>query len=930
VRFVLFTSWLFGFCVLRVEAQVSYTGGVVTQDFNTLPTTGSFTASAPGPLELSAAPISASGMVGWSIAPSNSPATNLAKLRADSGSSSAASHLSSGTVASSDRALGVIASSSYVGRSTVTLTNDTGALLTEITVAFTGEQWRWGGSANLNTLTFAYSVNGGAFVAVPSLNFTTRTTTGGTVLDGNAAANRAAISATLTNIPWGVGQTLVLRWSDANEGSDDDTLAIDDFSFSAAAGTLSGLTAINSIQGSGVTSPMVGSAVTIEGIVTGDYQAAAAMGGFYVQAAAVNHDANAATSEGIFVDDNGSYEVALGDVVRVSGTVAEVSGVTTMSAATVIGKVGMAALPSPVSVALPVATTSALERHEGMTVQFDQTLTVTSVSQLGSDGRLTLSSGGGVETPTNWIDPNDVSAAGTTSTGATNAAAINAQESADTRRKLVLDDASTVGYPDITPYFNAQNTRRCGDTISSVTGHFSYNTGENRLQPSAPVVFTDANPRPITPPAVGGRLKVAGMNALNYFLTLGSRGAANGTELQRQQDKLVAQIIGLNADVLGIVEIENLGTTAIDTLVSAINAGLGSAVYARVPEPSGAGGDIGRVAMIYKPATVTPGATSYTDSHGVWNRWPLAVCFTEVSTGAKFIACVNHFKSKSSEGATGLDIDQNDGQSAFNERRRQQATRLLTFLATVKTAAASDNVLVIGDLNAHLQEDPIDILRAGGYVDQLSVFTPGAYSYSFDESRGLLDHAFSSPELASQITGAAPWHINADEPAFLDYTLLGKTLAQREINVGTAYRASDHDPILVGLSLTAPSVSYSSWAASITWPLGTNDTPTGDADGDGMTNLEEFILEADPLVHDRHLRPKLSFSTSTQLSFEYRQRRNTTGYTVVPQWSPDLVTWTDQAAGTVQSQPSATTDLKRLLLDVTGHTRGFMRLHIRP
>lgn len=132
-----------------------HTGRVVTQDFNTLPTTWSFTASAPGPLELSAAPISASGMIGWSIAPTNAPATTLAEHRADPGSSNVGSHLSSGTVAGADGALGVIASGNYVGKSMGTLVNHSGSLLTEITVGFKGEQWRQGGGSNLTTLSAA-------------------------------------------------------------------------------------------------------------------------------------------------------------------------------------------------------------------------------------------------------------------------------------------------------------------------------------------------------------------------------------------------------------------------------------------------------------------------------------------------------------------------------------------------------------------------------------------------------------------------------------------------------------------------------------------------------------------------------------------------------------------------------------------------------
>ena len=872
-------------------------------------------------------------MAGWSITATSGSVA--AKLRADAGTSTTASHLSSGTGTASDRALGMLASGSYIGRAGLVLVNDTGGILTEFTLAYTGEQWRNGGSGTANKLAFEYAVDSssiasGSYTAATALSFTSPVvgTTSG-ALDGNLSGNRTVITGTVTNVPWGPGQTLVLRWSDADEGGSDDALAIDDLSFSAVTGSLPVITRIHSVQGSGVTSPQLGNVVTVEGIVTGDFQGASpALGGFYMVEQAANFDADPVTSEGIFVSESGNYDVKPGDVVRVTGTVAEVSGVTTITSTTFIGVTGADVVPGAIVVSLPPATTSGLERYEGMLVQFNQTLTVTDVSSLGSAGELTLSSGGVIETPTESMDPNDSPASGTTSTGAAHAAAINAQESLNTRRKLVLDDASRAANPYPTPYLSAQLTRRCGDTLTTVAGYFSYASGENRLQPVGAVTFADSNPRLLSPPVVGGRLRVAGMNALNYFTTLGSRGASNAFELQRQQDKIVEEIVGLNADVVGLMEIENNGTTALDTLLNAVNAALGAAVYARVPEPSGTGGDLVRVAMIYKPEKLTPDAPSYTDSSSVWNRWPLAVAFTEVGTGARFVACVNHFKSKSGTGATGLDVDQNDGQGPFNDRRRQQAAQLLSFIATVQTAASTSNALVFGDLNAYSQEDPVDILRAGGLVDQTAIHAPGSYSYVFDGMRGHLDHALTTSGLSSQVTGVANWHINADEPPVLDYTLAGKNAAQQAINTGTAFRASDHDPVLVGLSLDIPPLTYATWASTIAWPVGAVTSELGDVDGDGLTNLEELFLSTDPLSPDAHLRPQ-GVIINNLLQYDYRCRNGINGYTLVPQWSDNLSTWNDLASGTVVSAVSSTTDVRRVQLDITGLSRCFVRFKIR-
>ena len=116
---------------------------------------------------------------------------------------------------------------------------------------------------------------------------------------------------------------------------------------------------------------------------------------------------------------------------------------------------------------------------------------------------------------------------------------------------------------------------------------------------------------------------------------------------------------------------------------------------------------------------------------------------------------------------TGADADQNDGQAAFNAARKAQATALLGFISTVQTAANDLDVLVIGDLNSYTEEDPIDILRAGGLIN----LDNDGYSYVFNGQAGSLDHALATPSLAAQIAATSVWHINADEPRILDYNV---------------------------------------------------------------------------------------------------------------------------------------------------------------
>jgi uncharacterized protein len=138
-------------------------------------------------------------------------------------------------------------------------------------------------------------------------------------------------------------------------------------------------------------------------------------------------------------------------------------------------------------------------------------------------------------------------------------------------------------------------------------------------------------------------------------------------------------------------------------------------------------------------------------------RAPVAQTFRVISgasAGAKLSVIVNHFKSKGS-GGTGADADQGDGQGFYNATRKAQATALLSFITTVQTVANDPDVLIIGDLNAYSEEDPIDILRAGGLVKLDSA----GYSYVFDAQTGSLDHALATPSLVAQIANTGVWHI---------------------------------------------------------------------------------------------------------------------------------------------------------------------------
>jgi uncharacterized protein len=610
----------------------------------------------------------------------------------------------------------------------------------------------------------------------------------------------------------------------------------------------SALTSIPSIQGTTPTSALVNSSVNFEGVVTGDFQGANKLSGFFVQDR--NGDGNANTSDGILVylpafNALSSIDVFPGDYVQVTGTVKEFKSATTdpgtlteIDTVTALTVCGSSPIPTPTTVTLDAATSQNLEPFEGMLVQFTQALTVSETFSLSRYGEMTLSAGGRLFNPTNNNRPG--------SAGALAAAAGNIN------RKILLDDGSTNTNLNPIPYLSAADTtgtRRIGDSTTGLTAIMSYGFNLFRLQPTTPPVFVADNPRSSSPNSVGGTLKVAAANVLNFFTNLDlnatiinskglsyqPRGAQSAAELTRQRNKTLSALSTMNADVFGLIEVENNGNgtgSALQNLVDGLNSIVGANIYAAIEDPAlGVGTDAIHVAIIYKPASVTPLGAAVSDPAPIHNRPPVAQTF-RTRTGSTFTVVVNHFKSKGCTGATGLDIDAGDGQGCFNDRRKQQATQVLSFIETLKTRASDTDVLVVGDLNAYGFEDPIDLLtNASNPLTSLNLQIPVAdrYSYVFNGETGYLDHALSSASLTTQVTGVTEWHVNADEPITLDYNLdqgyAPNPPKADDRYAATQYRYSDHDPVLVGLNLTSDSNTTINAAPTLT--LSGSSTATG-------------------------------------------------------------------------------------------------------
>jgi predicted extracellular nuclease len=583
-------------------------------------------------------------------------------------------------------------------------------------------------------------------------------------------------------------------------------------------------TSIYAVQGNGAASPLVGLEVAIEGIVVGDFQNNASpdngdLNGFHVQDP--TGDGDPATSDGIFVYAPGGIDVSVGDAVRVRGSVSEYYGLTEIGASQIwVCSSGNSIAPTVLS--LPVTSVDDFEAYEGMLVTFPQALIISEYFNFDRYGEIVLTSQRHL-TPTAEFEPGVPSI----------------QAAADfLLDKITLDDGRSVQNPDpaIHPngsIFDLNNLFRGGDTVANVTGVMDYNFDLYRIQPTQGADYTPVNPRPTEPEVVGGTLKVVSMNTLNYFSTIDQgtsywicgpaqnqecRGADTFDEFTRQRDKIIAAISVMNADVIGLLEIENnINDEAVQNLVDGLNTALGAGTYDYI-HTGVIGTDAIKVAMIYKPATVSlVGNYAILDSSvdprfiDIKNRPVLAQTFMDNTTGGIFTVAVNHLKSKGSDCNDVGDPDLGDGAGNCNITRTWAAQALVDWLATDPTGSGDSDFLIIGDLNSYDHEDPIDAIKAGSddilgtaddYTDLVFQFQgEDAYSYVFDGQIGYLDYGLASANLLGQVTGVADWHVNADEPDLIDYDMSFKLPAQDALYASDPYRYSDHDPVIIGLNI---------------------------------------------------------------------------------------------------------------------------------
>jgi hypothetical protein len=571
--------------------------------------------------------------------------------------------------------------------------------------------------------------------------------------------------------------------------------------------------------------------VTTKGVVVGDFEGTASASGFYIQDSI--GDGDAATSDGIFVFTGNADLANVGDVVRVTGFARERFNQTTLNGSNSNG----AAVPAAnvvncgsgsvaaTDVFMPFANADEPERYEGMLVNFPQDLVIAEYFNYDRFGELVLAlpltgedrpyTGTAIDEP---------------------GAAANARTLANSLSRITLDDAQSAQNPVVIRHpngdpFSLTNLFRGGDTVTNTVGVLGYDFGLYRIQPTGPADYASVNPRTAAPDPVGGTVRVAAMNTLNFFVTLDTTTSDTGPgpcggnanldcrgadadqplEFTRQRDKLLTALSGLNADIIGLNELEN--TPNVEPLAS-ITSGMPGYAYITTGT---IGTDAIKVGLIYRPAVVTPvGAYQILDSSDdprfidTKSRPSLAQTFQVNATGARFTVVVNHLKSKGSACDDVGDPDLDDGQGNCSQTRKAAAQALVDWIATDPTGSGDADFIIMGDLNSYAMEESIDAIKAGpddtagtgdDFTNLISYFKGDefAYSYTFDGQAGYLDHALANSSLWAQVTGARDWHINSDESDVLDYDTSFKPAAQEALYEVNPYRTSDHDPVVVGL-----------------------------------------------------------------------------------------------------------------------------------
>ncbi|WP_278183104.1 ExeM/NucH family extracellular endonuclease [Vibrio misgurnus] len=705
------------------------------------------------------------------------------------------------------------------------------------------------------------------------------------------------------------------------------------------------LTPIYTIQGDSWHSPMVDvennkyisdNEYFVEGIVVG--ATTGLTKGYYIQDK--HGDGNPKTSDGLFVLFDGAKSDHVGQTLCFRGKVEESFGrtqlKTTISKFQVTDPVVTNIDPTPIIV-MPEFDTdtdtprfrATLERYEGMLVSLPEDMN----PDLEGNQNMRVSRTFSFEyAPVNRnnmvlayerpnMQPNQLAPAGS------DASKIAISENLDRRIYVESDTKAKDGEIPYFPAWNSDpnsNAIRVNDSVVNMIGVLDYSFNEYRLILPSTAEFnvTKANFKPNnsarqSAPSLKTNvatdefvLRLGSKNVLNFFNSPFkgdynkhglNRGAESQIEFDLQKAKLVEAIYAMNADIIGLMEVENNGFGhygAIKELVDALNEKYTEDRYSQrhtakyignrytfvaidtnndrlISADDTIGSDAITTGLIYRPSKVTldevdiiplprQEAPAITDADGnvltnnkgeligsgrAYQRDSLTGTFFVHNTGKKLTISVNHLKSKGSACWEDYqNIDNNNSPIDVDKQGNCENFRIAGAVQLgeqLEKRYPNNDRVIMGDLNSYAQEDAMLVLtsnptskilhaardtwignqpqygangavitRSYGYTNAVHMMDEKydrqpSWSYSFNDEIGSLDHILVSSSLKSRVVDAIDWNINSSEMPLFDYQKryagtepgkFHKTDKDYTNPIATAFRSSDHDPILMALS----------------------------------------------------------------------------------------------------------------------------------
>ncbi len=589
------------------------------------------------------------------------------------------------------------------------------------------------------------------------------------------------------------------------------------------------LTAINSIQGNGPASPLVGQSVTTRGIVT-----ARVSNGFFIQTPDAEADADPATSEGILVFTSSAPPAAatVGNLVQVTGTVTEFTQstetLTELTTPTVTQISTGNALPTPVAITSLTASGGVrqLERFEGMLVSIASLTVVAATDGTTSEPNATGSSNGiftgvltGTATPFREAGIDPFSTVPLCAAGSNCAIPLF-----DGNPERLLVDSDRAGQ-------SAVNVN-VGQVVTNLVGVLDWATTSYRLNPTAaPTVGGTSVSEGFAPTPRANEVTIAKYNVERFFDTTDDPGvsdvALTTTALNNRLNKLSLAIRNnlKLPDVVAFEEVENLSVLQSIANKVSTDAGVAGLYTPYLIEGNDVGGiDVGFI--VKNTVTVTSvtqvgAAATYsnpcTAASELLNDRPPLVLRGSVTKGGRTIDLVvigNHLRS-----LNGVNDEAacSDG-PRVRAKRAAQAEFLANLIQSEQVANPNVKLVVTGDMNAFEVNDGYtdivgtligapapDTQVVKGTADLVNpnltnmlTIIPDVsqrFSYVFDGSHQTLDHILFSQGLSQQVTGGQYVRLNSEFAEVL------------RGDANSPLRLSDHDPGILYLTTAQPITS---------------------------------------------------------------------------------------------------------------------------